>query len=254
METVVLGFKMEVYGTADHEDPHAQELAKPEGRNAFKAENVCHDKTHKVIVTNGAIGTCAQFAPRMPASTLPRVTNQKYLNDLTGFRGQSLDNFSFAPIFTLITHYGARSPSEELAAMAALVDNVLPPASPTDNAVMLAWWARIQEKVFRGSVFVFAVQTTAAHSDERVMVLNGIKSRSGRGFQGPHTISHKEASKESKEVVAQVLNPSQQVSRTAVYVDKRISVIEVFRFLLSVDPSKNTCEDSYKLFYKAVRN
>ncbi|KAF9286948.1 hypothetical protein BGZ74_001198 [Mortierella antarctica] len=55
-DEVLLAYKVEVYGTADYEDPHAQELAKPEGEDAFKVENVCHDQTHKVMV--GTIKWC----------------------------------------------------------------------------------------------------------------------------------------------------------------------------------------------------
>lgn len=53
---ILLAYKVEVYGTADYEDPHAQEVAKPEGVHAFKVENVCHDQTRKVMV--GAIKWC----------------------------------------------------------------------------------------------------------------------------------------------------------------------------------------------------
>ncbi|KAF9372657.1 hypothetical protein CPC16_002310 [Podila verticillata] len=53
---ILLAYKLEVYGTADYEDPHAQELAKPEGKSAFKVENVCHDQTHKVMV--GGVKWC----------------------------------------------------------------------------------------------------------------------------------------------------------------------------------------------------
>ncbi|KAF9310442.1 hypothetical protein BG003_008541 [Podila horticola] len=55
-DDILLAYKVEVYGTADYEDPHAQELAKPEGKNAFKVENVCHDQTHKVMV--GTVKWC----------------------------------------------------------------------------------------------------------------------------------------------------------------------------------------------------
>ncbi|KAF9430401.1 hypothetical protein BGZ94_007052 [Podila epigama] len=48
--------KVEVYGTADYEDPHAQEIAKPEGIIAFKVINVYHDHTHKVMI--GTIKWC----------------------------------------------------------------------------------------------------------------------------------------------------------------------------------------------------
>ncbi|KAG0008249.1 hypothetical protein BGZ81_004211, partial [Podila clonocystis] len=55
-DDILLAYKVEVYGTADHEDPHSQELAKPEGKDAFKVESVCHDQTHKVMV--GAVKWC----------------------------------------------------------------------------------------------------------------------------------------------------------------------------------------------------
>ncbi|KAG0334192.1 hypothetical protein BG000_008522 [Podila horticola] len=55
-DDILLAYKVEVYGTADYEDPHAQELAKPEGKNAFTVENVYHDQTHKVMV--GAVKWC----------------------------------------------------------------------------------------------------------------------------------------------------------------------------------------------------
>ncbi|KAK3807522.1 MAG: hypothetical protein JOS17DRAFT_808068 [Linnemannia elongata] len=55
-DDALLAFKVEVYGTDDYEDPHAQDVAKPEGLHAFKVENVCHDQTHKVMV--GAIKWC----------------------------------------------------------------------------------------------------------------------------------------------------------------------------------------------------
>ena len=55
-DDILLAYKVEVYGTADYEDPHAQELAEPEGKNAFKVENVCHDQTHKVMV--GGVKWC----------------------------------------------------------------------------------------------------------------------------------------------------------------------------------------------------
>ncbi|OAQ24811.1 hypothetical protein K457DRAFT_23730 [Linnemannia elongata AG-77] len=50
---VLLELKVEVYGTADYEDPHAQEIAKPEGTSAFKVLNIYHNQTHKVMI--GAI-------------------------------------------------------------------------------------------------------------------------------------------------------------------------------------------------------
>ncbi|KAG0314983.1 hypothetical protein BG000_005355 [Podila horticola] len=53
---ILLAYKVEVYGMADYEDPHAQELAKPEGKNNFKVENVCHGQMHKVMV--GTIKWC----------------------------------------------------------------------------------------------------------------------------------------------------------------------------------------------------
>ncbi|KAG0237508.1 hypothetical protein BGW42_000718 [Actinomortierella wolfii] len=49
-DNALLAYKVEVYGTADYEDPHAQEVVRPEGKNAFKVENVYHDQTHKVMV------------------------------------------------------------------------------------------------------------------------------------------------------------------------------------------------------------
>ncbi|KAF9312832.1 hypothetical protein BG003_005868 [Podila horticola] len=55
-DDILLAYKVEVYGTADYEDPHAQELAKPEGKNAFKVEGVYHDQTHKVMV--GSVKWC----------------------------------------------------------------------------------------------------------------------------------------------------------------------------------------------------
>jgi hypothetical protein len=55
-DDILLAYKVEVYGTADYEDPHAQELAKPDGKNAFKVESVYHDQTHKVMV--GTVKWC----------------------------------------------------------------------------------------------------------------------------------------------------------------------------------------------------
>ncbi|KAF9427973.1 hypothetical protein BGZ94_003702 [Podila epigama] len=55
-DDVLLAYKVEVYGSADYEDPHAQEVARPEGKNAFKVENLYHDHTHKVMV--GAVKWC----------------------------------------------------------------------------------------------------------------------------------------------------------------------------------------------------
>ncbi|KAG0274632.1 hypothetical protein BGZ95_009592 [Linnemannia exigua] len=49
-DDILLVYKVEVYGTADYEDPYAQEVARPEGMHAFKVENICHDQTHKVMV------------------------------------------------------------------------------------------------------------------------------------------------------------------------------------------------------------
>ncbi|KAG0241403.1 hypothetical protein BGW41_005974 [Actinomortierella wolfii] len=49
-DNALLAYKVEAYGTADYEDPHAQEVVRPEGKNAFKVENVYHDQTHKVMV------------------------------------------------------------------------------------------------------------------------------------------------------------------------------------------------------------
>ncbi|KAG0337173.1 hypothetical protein BG004_007751 [Podila humilis] len=55
-EDILLAFKVEVYGTADYEDPHAQEVARPKGTDDFKVENVFHDHTRKVMV--GTIKWC----------------------------------------------------------------------------------------------------------------------------------------------------------------------------------------------------
>ncbi|KAF9541496.1 hypothetical protein EC957_002993 [Mortierella hygrophila] len=55
-DDILLACKVEVYGTADYEDPHAQEIAKPEGMHAFKVENVSHDQTRKVMV--GTVKWC----------------------------------------------------------------------------------------------------------------------------------------------------------------------------------------------------
>ncbi|KAF9280944.1 hypothetical protein BGZ88_011902 [Linnemannia elongata] len=56
-EDVLLALKVEVYGTADYEDPHAQDIARPEGTSSFKVVNVCHDNTHKIMI--GTIKWCA---------------------------------------------------------------------------------------------------------------------------------------------------------------------------------------------------
>jgi len=48
---VLHALKVEVYGTADYEDPLAQELAMPEGKNSFKVQNVIHDQTHKAVLS-----------------------------------------------------------------------------------------------------------------------------------------------------------------------------------------------------------
>ncbi|KAK3822839.1 MAG: hypothetical protein J3Q66DRAFT_366066 [Benniella sp.] len=44
-DDVLLGLKVEVYGTADNEAPHAQEIARPEGTKLFKVINIsdAHD-------------------------------------------------------------------------------------------------------------------------------------------------------------------------------------------------------------------
>ncbi|KAF9139414.1 hypothetical protein BGX30_007982, partial [Mortierella sp. GBA39] len=52
----LLAYKVEVYGRADREDPHSQEIARPEGMHDFKVENVRHDQTGKVMV--GTIKWC----------------------------------------------------------------------------------------------------------------------------------------------------------------------------------------------------
>ncbi|KAF9369872.1 hypothetical protein BGX21_005771, partial [Mortierella sp. AD011] len=54
-DDILLALKVEVNGT-DIEDPHAQELVRPTGKNAFKVENVYHDQTHKVMV--GGVKWC----------------------------------------------------------------------------------------------------------------------------------------------------------------------------------------------------
>ncbi|KAG0060266.1 hypothetical protein BGZ89_012409, partial [Linnemannia elongata] len=56
-EDVLLALKVEVYGTADYEDPHAQDIARPEGTSSFKVVNECHDNTHKIMI--GTIKWCA---------------------------------------------------------------------------------------------------------------------------------------------------------------------------------------------------
>ncbi|KAF9299490.1 hypothetical protein BGZ88_006530 [Linnemannia elongata] len=56
-EDVLLALKVEVYGTADYEDPHAQKIAGPEGTSSFRVVNVCHDNTHKIMI--GTIKWCA---------------------------------------------------------------------------------------------------------------------------------------------------------------------------------------------------
>lgn len=56
-EDVLLALKVEVYGTADYEDPHAQDIARPEGTSSFRVVNVCHDNTHKIMI--GTIKWCA---------------------------------------------------------------------------------------------------------------------------------------------------------------------------------------------------
>ncbi|KAG9062134.1 hypothetical protein KI688_006466 [Linnemannia hyalina] len=55
-DDIILAYKVEVYGTADYEYPHTQEVAKPEGMHAFKVESVCYDQTRKVMV--GAVKWC----------------------------------------------------------------------------------------------------------------------------------------------------------------------------------------------------
>ncbi|KAG9066823.1 hypothetical protein KI688_012735 [Linnemannia hyalina] len=55
-DDILLAYKVDVYGTAGYQDPHAQEEARPKGMHAFKVENVCHDQTRKVMV--GAIKWC----------------------------------------------------------------------------------------------------------------------------------------------------------------------------------------------------
>ncbi|KAF9986282.1 hypothetical protein BGZ65_008201 [Modicella reniformis] len=55
-DDVLLALKVEVYGTSDYEDPHAQEIAKPEGTKPFKVTNIYHDQTHKVMI--GTVKWC----------------------------------------------------------------------------------------------------------------------------------------------------------------------------------------------------
>lgn len=54
---VLLVLKLEIYGTADYEDAHAQDVAKPEGARSFEVVNTYHDSTHKVMI--GTIKWCA---------------------------------------------------------------------------------------------------------------------------------------------------------------------------------------------------
>lgn len=49
-DQVLLALKVEIYGTADYEDPHAQDIARPEGMKSFKVANIYHDRTHKVMI------------------------------------------------------------------------------------------------------------------------------------------------------------------------------------------------------------
>ncbi|KAG0040756.1 hypothetical protein BGZ83_002444, partial [Gryganskiella cystojenkinii] len=53
---ILYALKVEGYGTADFEDPHSQDLAKPVGKSTFTIENVFHDQTHKVMI--GGIKWC----------------------------------------------------------------------------------------------------------------------------------------------------------------------------------------------------
>ncbi|KAF9398475.1 hypothetical protein BGZ94_005994, partial [Podila epigama] len=52
----ILALKVEVYGTADHEDPHAQVLLSPDGKNKFKVASVFHDNVHKFMM--GTMNCC----------------------------------------------------------------------------------------------------------------------------------------------------------------------------------------------------
>lgn len=54
---VLLVLKLEIYGTADHEDVHTQDIARPQGTRSFEVVNVNHDSTHKVMI--GTIKWCA---------------------------------------------------------------------------------------------------------------------------------------------------------------------------------------------------
>lgn len=54
---VLLVLKLEMYGTADYEDAHAQDVARPEGARSFEVVNMHHDNTHKVMI--GTIKWCA---------------------------------------------------------------------------------------------------------------------------------------------------------------------------------------------------
>ncbi|KAI1294133.1 hypothetical protein EDD11_008214 [Mortierella claussenii] len=49
-DDVLLALKVEVYGMADYEDPHAQDLAKPEGTSPFCVVKMFHDNTCKIMI------------------------------------------------------------------------------------------------------------------------------------------------------------------------------------------------------------
>ncbi|KAF8924975.1 hypothetical protein BGZ47_003539, partial [Haplosporangium gracile] len=85
-DDILLAYKVEVYGTADYEDPHAQEVAKPEGMYAFKVENVCHDQTRKVMV--GAIKWCvlATLAVMVTDGTVVVGPDNKFFHPKTTSR------------------------------------------------------------------------------------------------------------------------------------------------------------------------
>ncbi|KAF9407318.1 hypothetical protein BGZ94_002754 [Podila epigama] len=78
-DDILLALKVEVYGT-DIEDPHAQELVRPTGKNAFKVEKVYHDQTHKVMV--GGVKWCVlvTFAVMLTDGTVIVGPDNKHFN------------------------------------------------------------------------------------------------------------------------------------------------------------------------------